>query len=166
MHGVIKTNMQFVSEKIIDQVVAELEAKDNYAKDLEVLQEEQPIVSAYVVSENFDVLTIPEKEYLLYLALVIVKAAQVVNPDLETITEKELGEAEEKNYEIFQSSKERNFRDKLNVFFEDTPQEDLLAFAEDAVAIDEDAEPDTFQVTKEGRDPIFVALKSIIDVLQ
>ena len=39
-------------------------------------------------------------------------------------------------------------------------QEDLLAFVEDNLVEDEDS-----VVTKEGREPMFVALKSVIDVL-
>ena len=46
---------------------------------------------------------------------------------------------------------------------EQTEQEDLLAFAEDAVLEEED-DPEAL-VTKEGREPIFVALKTMVDVL-
>jgi hypothetical protein len=55
--------------------------------------------------------------------------------------------------------KSKPFQHKADVFFKDYPQEDLLAFVEDALADDEDSE-----VTKEGREPMFVALKTIIDV--
>ena len=48
----------------------------------------------------------------------------------------------------------------MDVFFEDYAQEDMLAFVEDNLVEDEDS-----TITKEGREPIFVALKSVIDVL-
>ena len=48
----------------------------------------------------------------------------------------------------------------MDVFFENYQQEDLLAFVEDSLIDDEDE-----IVTKVGREPMFVALKSIIDCL-
>lgn len=159
--------MKFVSETVIDQVVTALEKNDNYETEMESVRETQPTILAYLLSENFEVLTMEEKEYLLYLTMVIVNAAEHVNPGMPLVDQDALGEAEEKNYGLLNASKERRFRDKLNVFFEKYPQEDLLAFAEDAIVIDDegDTEEETFNVTKEGREPIFIALKSIIDVL-
>ena len=160
--------MKFVSEEVIDKVVAALEANDNYETEMESVRETQPTILAYLLSENFEVLTMEEKEYLLYLTLVIVNAAEHVNPGLPLVDQDALGEAEEENYGLINASKERRFRDKLNVFFEDTPQEDLLAFAEDAIVLDDENEEEgeeNFNVTKEGREPIFIALKSVIDVL-
>lgn len=159
--------MKFVSEDIIDKVVASMQDLNDYEEQINILKDKQPLVLAYLLSENFDVLTKDEKEYLVYLTLVIIKSAQIENPDLEEIEEEELGTAEEKNYELMQESKKRNFRDKLDVFFDNYAQEDLLAFVEDAIAIDEEEEEsnDFFQVTSEGREPIFIAAKSIIDCL-
>ncbi len=160
--------MKFVSEEVIDKVVAALEANDNYETEMESIRETQPTILAYLLSENFEVLTMGEKEYLLYLTLVIVNAAEHVNSGLPLVDQDALGEAEEENYGLLNASKERRFRDKLNVFFEDTPQEDLLAFAEDAIVLDDENEEEgeeNFNVTKEGREPIFIALKSVIDVL-
>lgn len=162
--------MKFVSEEVIDKVVAALEANDNYETEMESIRETQPTILSYLLSENFAVLTKEEKEYLLYLTLVIVNASEHVNPGLPLVDEEALGGAEEENYGLMNASKERRFRDKLNVFFEDTPQEDLVAFAEDAIVLDDEGdaeeEEQTFKVTKEGREPIFIALKSIIDVLE
>ena len=61
------------------------------------------------------------------------------------------------------ASNAKNFRDRLNEFFEGSDQEDLLAFAEEAVLEDED-DPESI-VTKEGKEPIFIALKTMVDVL-
>jgi hypothetical protein len=62
-----------------------------------------------------------------------------------------------------ENSTGKQFSDRLNPFFEGYPQEDLLAFAEEAVTEDE-GEPDGI-IGKEAREPIFVALKTMIDVL-
>ena len=76
-----------------------------------------------------------------------------------SINEKTLGEAEERNWTLLQSSKSNNFQERLNPFFENYPQEDLLAFVEDALADEED----DGLLTREGREPIFITLKSILD---
>lgn len=160
--------MKFVSEEVIDKVVAALEANDNYETEMESIRETQPTILAYLLSKNFEVLTMGEKEYLLYLTLVIVNASEHVNPGMPLVDQDALGEAEEDNYGLMNASKERRFRDKLTVFFEEYPQEDLLAFAEDAIVLDDEGdagEEENFSVTKEGREPIFIALKSVIDVL-
>ena len=159
--------MKFVSEKIIDETVVALEKADNYEAEIKTLRKSQPVVLSYLMSENFEVLTTEEREYLLYLTLVIIKSARRVNPQLQAVEQEKLGAAEESNYTLLQSSKERRFRDKLTVFFEKYPQEDLLAFAEDALVIDDETTAeDSFQITKEGREPVFLALKSIIDALE
>ena len=68
--------------------------------------------------------------------------------------------AEEDNWEIFNASKTNNFRDSLNLFFEDYKEEDLLAFIEDMLTLEENDE-----ITPIGREPIFVFCKSFVDVV-
>ena len=57
----------------------------------------------------------------------------------------------------------KSLSEKLDVFFDEYEQEELLALAEEAILEDED-DPEGI-VTKEGRELIFVALKTVIDVL-
>lgn len=151
--------MSFISEKIIEQVTTNLDVSSEQYEDLiHQFQEEQPIVLAYLFSENFDVLTTEEKPYLLYLSLVLWQSIKAVEK-LPLVEEKQLETTEEKNWELLQSTPARNFRERLDVFFKNYPQEDLLAFVEDSLTIDEDD-----FLTKEGREPMVVALKSLIDV--
>lgn len=157
--------MEFVSETILDSVIEELEnlPDEQYEQRMEAFAEAQPVLVAWLFSENFELLNEDERGYLQYLALIAWLAIVKVNGPGEPVSEEQIGEAEEKNYEVLEHSTAKNFRDRLSPFFEDTPQEDLLAFAEDAVVEEED-EPDAL-VTKEGREPIFVALKTMVDVL-
>ena len=157
--------MEFVSEKIIDSVIEELEnlPDEQYEQRMEAFAEAQPVLVAWLFSDNFDLLNEDEKGYLQYLALIAWLAIVKVNGPAEAVSEEQIGMAEEQNYEVLEHSTAKKFRDRLNPFFENAPQEDLLAFAEDAVLEDED-DPDAL-VTKEGREPIFVALKTMVDVL-
>lgn len=151
--------MIFISEKIIEQVAINLDVTSKKYEDLvQQFQAEQPIVLAYLFSENFDVLTAEEQPYLLHLSIVIWQSIKT-GGDLPFVQEGRLGAIEEKNWELLQSTSSGNFRDRLDVFFKDYPQEDLLAFVEDSLTIDEDD-----FLTKEGREPMVVALKSLIDV--
>lgn len=157
--------MEFVSENIIDAVIEELEnlPDEQYEQRMEAFAEAQPVLVAWLFSDNFDLLNDDEKGYLQYLALIAWLSVLKVNGAGEPVSEEQIGLAEEKNYELLEVSTAKKFRDRLNVFFENTPQEDMLAFAEEAVLEDED-DPEAL-VTKEGREPIFVALKTLVDVL-
>jgi len=157
--------MKFVSEKIIDAIIDELEdfSDVQYEQRMEDFAEAQPVLFAWLFSEHFDLLNEDEKGYLQYLSLIAWQSIVKVNGPGEPVSEEQIGEAEEKNYEILEGTEAKKFRDRLNPFFENTPQEDLLAFAEEAVLEEED-ELEAL-VTKEGREPIFVALKTLVDVL-
>jgi len=76
------------------------------------------------------------------------------------ITEEALSIAEETNWGKMQEVSAKKFRERLDVFFSSTSQEDLLAFIEDALLDEEEG-----ILSKEGREPIFIILKSIIDAL-
>ncbi len=156
--------MKFVSEKIIDGVIDQLDglAEQAYESRMQQFADRQPVAFAYLFSEQFDLLTDDEKGYLQYLALIIHESWLKVNPDTDPISEEELGLAEERNHEILEASGGATLKKRLDPFFENTPQEDLLAMVEDAVLDEEDLEV----LTKEGREPIFIALKSLIDCLQ
>jgi hypothetical protein len=157
--------MKFVSEEVIDAIIDALEAytDEQYEVQMEAFSEAQPVLFAWLFSQEFELLNDDEKGYLQYLALIAWKSIVEVNGPLDAVSEQEIGEAEENNYEILEASTAKKFRDRLDVFFDETPQEDLLAFAEEAVLESED-DPDSL-VSKEGREPIFIALKTIVDVL-
>ncbi|MEI6410108.1 MAG: hypothetical protein WCR52_12035 [Bacteroidota bacterium] len=158
--------MKFVSEEVIDQQVDALDnyTDEQYEKQMEAFSNAQPVVFSWLFSEHFDLLTEDEKGFMQYLALIIWNAIVKTNGGpTAPVSEDALGAAEERNYEILENSNAKNFRDRLNPFFDNTPQEELLAFAEEAVLEDED-EQDAI-VTKEGRELIFIALKSMIDTV-
>lgn len=151
--------MQFVPEEIIDEVLEELgDSTELPADALDRLREEQPVVLAYLFTENFNAFLRQEKEYLLYLLLVMWEATKRVNEQIPEVTEDGLSQAEEANWDTLQEVSSKRFRDRLDVFFADTQQEDLLAFIEDSLLDEEDG-----FVSKEGREPMFVILKSILD---
>ena len=154
----------FISEKIIDAKAAEITADD--VAIINSFREQQPAVLAYLFSESFQILTQEEHEYLLYQALVILQSCLAVFEEIEELSAEEFEDTEERNWAVFTDAPGKDFRTKLDVFFKDYQQEDLLAFVEDSLVISEEGEEkDDFEVTKEGREPIFIALKTLIDCL-
>jgi hypothetical protein len=151
--------MKFVSEQIIDQVAEEIgESEITFENTVKEMEAGQPVILSYLFSENFSLFTEGEREFLLFLVMVIYASAKRVNGDLPGVSEEALSQKEEKNWALLQNVKARNFHERLDVFFQDYPQEDLLAFAEDALSDVEDG-----MVTKEGREAIFIVAKSVID---
>jgi len=151
--------MKFITEEQIDRIAQELEtSEDAFARSMEDLQTQHPVIFSYLLTENFEVLAATEKDYMFFLLAILWGAIKNEPPAGTPIRGKALGEAEERNWALIQGSKAKNFQERLNVFFENYPQEDLLAFVEDALADEEDG-----LLTREGREPIFITLKSILD---
>ncbi len=149
----------FISETIIDQVVEALEEAD-FEQEITDFTDEYPVLIEYWGAEDFTLLTQDERELMLYLLLVLTKSVEQAQGELPPFSDEALENAEERNWERLETVTSKQFRDRMDVFFDNYPQEDLLAFVEDNLVEDEDS-----VVTKEGREPIFVALKSVIDVL-
>lgn len=154
--------MRIITEDIIDRVVERFDDSDaEYEKAVTALEEEQPVLMGYLFSEEFEAFTQDEREYLLMLAIITWTSVKETGDAVPEITEQALADAEEKNWAKLEAATAKHFNDRLDVFFNDSQQEDLLAFLEDALADDDE---DTI-VTQEAREPIFVTLKSVIDCL-
>ena len=151
--------MIFIGEDTINTVIEELEGSNDQIDDrIEQLKSEEPTVLAYVTSEQFDMLNAEERDYLIYLVQVIFHSINTKVEEMPELEETQIGSVEEQNWERMEAAKGKTFRDRLDGFFKDYEQEDLLAFVEDSLVEDEDS-----FMTSEGRELIFVALKTIID---
>ncbi len=151
-----------IEEQIIDQVAQTLSDFDEEQFTHAVLDFEKnhPVVLGYIFSENMSLLTDDEQSLLLYMMMVIRHSYINSNEgkDVRKVDEEEIVLAEERNWAIY-GEPGGNFQKRLNVFFEDTPQEDLLAFIEDMLADDEEE-----IATKAGREFIFIAAKTMVDI--
>ena len=155
--------MKFIPEKIIDVKAAELgqAAQGLGLRDtVQHFKAAQPALLFYLFSDSFELLTQSEREYMTYLALVIWASSSEIHPDQPQIALPTIETIEDQNWEILKNASGKHFRERLDAFFENYPQEDLLAFAEDALVHDEDD-----MVSAEGREYVFIALKTIIDCL-
>ena len=160
--------MKVVNDQIIDAVIESLDTlEDDYDRQLRELFNRQPVVAAYLDSEQTGILSDEERDFLEYLTLVICKSVEKVEKNIEAVTEATLEEVEERNWDLLEQAKGTSFSDRMDIFFENYAQEDLLAFVEDSLVYDPDDEEANMEfLTDEGREPMFVILKTIIDALE
>ena len=151
-----------ISEQAINAAVAWLdESDDHYEQTLQKLQAENPVLLSYHFSETFSACSRRQRQSALDLALVLYQAVKSEREQVPPVTEEQLSQAEERNWDLLQDgAKSRHFHERLDVFFEDSPQEELLAFLEDALSDDSDG-----WVTLEGREALYASLKSIVDCI-
>lgn len=152
--------LKFVSEATIDRIVEEMEAnKDAY--QIEDFIDRQPVVLSYLFSDNFTALSKKEKEYMLFLGVIILAAVYDTEPDILPVAQDTIGHLEDDNWDVYEHTPEGSFREKLDAFFKDYHQEDLLAFVEDTLMTDSDDLP----LSKEAQAIMFITLKTVIDGL-
>lgn len=156
--------MGFIGEEIIEKAIANFDdriEREGFDRLLEELGSDQPYLLAYLTSESHDILTDDEKEYLLFLGLVLwLSFREAYGGKLQQVEPSLLEEIEEEAWETLQESKSKIFSERIDSFFEHYLQEDLLAFVEDTLVIDEDS-----PVTVPGRDPLFIAGWTILEGL-
>lgn len=153
--------MEVISELTVDlaaQRLGKFAEDESLPEYIEALKERQPHWLAYFTSETTDPLTAEEQEYLLFVSLNILTAIEMQVSNVPLIEEETIGRSEEKNWALLNQQQSKIFHERITPFFEEYPQEDLLAFVEDALIPDEES-----PVTKTGRELMFIMLKSGID---
>ena len=150
-----------VSEEIIEEVIGFFESDEEaYVEALARIMDSQPALLAFLSQESIDILLEDEKDILWYIILVIYTSIERSGADHVKVTDTMLGEKEELNWEIYQNQPRGTVREKVTVFFENYHQEDLLAFVEDTLELD-----DSSPITAVGREVIFISSKSILDTI-
>lgn len=150
-----------IQESTIERTLNRLESgREDFEVEFRDFAESQPDLAAFLTNEENTLLSEQEREILLFGALVIYESVndQLVTP--APCTQAMIGQAEEANYELM--PEKGAFRDRLTPLFEDSEEEELLAFAEDLIVADADEET---TIAKDARAPMFVMLKTVVDVL-
>ncbi len=148
-----------VTEATIEEVLESfVNDREEYEESLSDLMDQQPPLLAFLAQESNDVLTEEEKDVLWYIILIIITSSRRFGISVGELSDTDLGNYEEFNWEVLQQQPKGTFREKITPFFEEYDQEDLLAFVEDTLELEEDS-----PVTSVGRDVIFVSAKTVID---
>lgn len=147
-----------VKEGQIDQIIESLAEVEQVEEMMLSLAEEAPAYMAYVFSEDTKMLAANEQDILTFIVAGLWKCTGLgVWKDPE-LSEESISNLEEKNWELLQEGK-GEFRTRLDAFYKDFAQEDMLAFVEDML-MDEDAE-----FSKEGQEHVFAISKTFLDIL-
>ena len=156
-----------ITEEIIDQTLEKFEDQtiDTEKAAIEFAQR-QPGLFSLLTDENDGILSEDEQFFLLYLGVVIFNIVDKAMPGLPTVSVEEIAAVEEANWGIMDLTAGQPFHERLDPFFENYEEEDLLAFVEDALSSEvENEDGDLVSLTPEGVEPMFVMLKTTIDVL-
>ncbi len=136
---------------------------------VEFAHEQTPFVQ-YLLGEGFELLTEDERSYLQYLALVMYDAVRTeAGGTVATASGTTIEEWDERCWQWMQETVGKPMHERLDVFFDNINEEELLAFAEDSL-IDPDADEadDDLAVFQSGasREMGFVALAVLAGVLR
>ena len=152
---------QMVSEQIIEEVISvydnDIEA---YEEALAEIIDRQPALLAFLSQESNDVLTEEEKDILWYIILIVITSCRRDGISIGTLSDDKLGNYEEANWQVIQDQPKGTFRDRVTPFFHLYSEEDLLAFVEDTLEIDDES-----PISQVGREVVFISAKSIIDTI-
>ncbi len=153
--------MKFIHEEMINPVIDRLSDNEEvFEKAMIDFAEAQPFLLSFLLSEGFDILTEEEKSLFFYLAIVLYFSVAGEYDDLDLVELESIEYFDEANWTIVDQNKFKTLKEIADHFFKDYPQEDLLAFVEDALTEDEE-----YLISNIGRNVIFVSMKSFIDVL-
>ena len=156
-------NNALIQEATIYRVLDRLErGTEDYETEIRDFAESQPELTDYLTNDDTEAFTEDERGLLLFAALVIFQAVDDERSGVPEASGEAIAKAEEHNYEVFGQTRGGTFRDRLTPFFEESEEEELLAFVEDLVLAEEEEEG---SISGEAREPFFVTLKTVIDVL-
>lgn len=141
-----------IDQRDIDLIIPKVDSDpESYKTDFVKSQEN---FFNYISFELLNDLTPTEKEYLLFICLIIYNSCGSPKEfDLDLFFDKE-----ETNWGIKEKSK--NWSSAANQFFEGYAEEDLLAFVEDMLS-----EAESLNISQAAAEIIFVTSKSYIDTL-
>lgn len=136
-----------ISAEALEHSLEQLADEEAVETAMVVFADEQTEFVQYFQTDSFDLLTDDERAYLQYLALVIYEAARKESPEeIATIDGELIEEWDERCWEWMQDSVGKPMTERLNVFFDNIDQEELLAFAEDSL-VDPDAEEEAGEIS-------------------
>ncbi len=156
--------MQAITETLIEDVWKGVDqlSEDDAEGLVGLLGEEQPFLLVYLVATGEDEFNEDEKEFLLYMGVVIWKVFQQLKSPLPSISEQNLESIESTNIkmlEYLETESESYFHEFVQNLIYDYPQPALLKFVTELIFDEEEA------IRSRNKGMMLVYLKIIIDCL-
>ena len=143
-----------ITESQIEDILVQMESdefEDSFVED-------QPDFWNYLNSEGFKGLSEEEKQMMFFIHSTIYHTCSKHLESEEEFDIDQFQEFEDQNWAVREDK--ANLEETMNEYFQDYTEEDLLAFAEDMLVVDEDSE-----ITELGKEVIFITAKSYIDFI-
>lgn len=124
---------------------------------------EQPLILAYLLAADEDVLNQDERELLLYLGTVVWQIMRQGDTPLPKITEKVLDDAAESNVkmlEYLEGESDDVFMDTVEKIMDDYPQPEVLWYVVDALM---EGPEEGCLIREENKGLMMLHLKTVID---
>ena len=158
-----------VPESALDASLARLSTESAVEVAAVAFARAQTPYLQYLRTEGFDLLADAERDYLLYLALVVYDAAvEHRGPAaVPTLAGERIEAWDERCWGWMEAASNRPLRERLDAFFAAIDQEELLAFAEDSLVDPEPGDDDTPALFADAasRELGLVALGTLIGAL-
>lgn len=155
----------------IEESLEQLEKESAVEEAMIEFASDQPAYVQYLRTDTFDLLTPAERDYLQYLALVLYGAVQNEEDAIPMLGGEDIETWEERCWEWLEPTVGKPMALRLDIFFKNIDQEELLAFAEDSLVDPDENEGDendpnaTLFDSGPSRELGFVALASLIAAL-
>ena len=133
-----------IALKTLDDTLAQLDDEASVETAMVAFARQQTPFLQYLRTDGFDLLTDDERDYLLYLALVVYRAFAAESPEAEppVVSGEDLESLDERAWTWMEAGANQPLHKRLDAFFDNVDQEELLAFAEDSL-IDPDRDDDS-----------------------
>ncbi len=159
--------MNKISVDKIDEIAEVLNeyTPEQIEKLLNDFGDSQPAALNYLMQDDFEVMGEVEHELMLFSAMQIWYIMKTELETMQTPNEEEIDDAQDENWataENLPAQKGRSFEEYVEPMIATYPQSELMYFVLDA--FEEDEGDDEFSINKESRLPIFLALKTLVDV--
>lgn len=146
----------------VSQMMSEL-PHEAAPKLIERMSKKQPLMLAYLMAVDHDLLNEDERELLVYLGVTVWQIMSEGNPSLRRVTEKMLDKAEGRNVrmaEYLKGETESGFIGVTRSVFDSYNQREVLRFVVEAIM----EEPEEGEVIRdEAIGALFLDLKTVID---
>ncbi|MCL0078760.1 hypothetical protein M1O56_03740 [Dehalococcoidia bacterium] len=127
------------------------------------MQKEQPVVVAYLLAVDHDILTQDERELLFYIGTVVWQIMSRGSKPLPTITEEDIDDAEARNIkmtEYLQGETETGFVEATRTILNNYGQPEVLRYVVEALM--EEPEKDVV-IRDDSIGALFLDLKTVVD---
>ena len=152
--------MEFVPESMIDSYIEKYQDELSFQVAWQQMGEENNIILQFIHPDRLELLSEKEEGVMQFVACILYFSTREKLGKPPFIQGQLLEEKEDLNWELWNKHIKKSVSYALDVFFEEYPQEDLLAFVEDSLQPDEDSE-----ISPAGAEIILVTAKSIIDTI-